>query len=1198
MADFRQLALEFVLAGDEGRKMTIAQNAAKEIQTGAPNLNPVARWVEAVQAWMPGSATEAEDGDSTPDWTGRAKALEFLSRTLDFLNNDVLKPSQVKLLVSFFGAMFEVDHKAGILPSASALARIVAMKSFQKQSGNDIIQKVCALKDDFPRQVSKTRLTIYELIRHLMTTPEVSSDLQHKHGSSAGFMVDLLQLCRSERDPECLMVWFDILRVFLIEYSPSKEVLDEVYGTFKLYFPIALPRASQTGITPEALKLQLRKCFSATHLLSDQTFPFLLGKLDQGDGVIVNVKVDILKTIQACLDEYSNPEQSINPYTNQIWGSLKYEVRNGEIEDTIWGTLEVLKSLTTRLKGDNLRDYTLAVTRDCVTDLASTTYTSSSGRLLVSVLSAKPSAFVLMAAPAITHIKENLRHPQSPVHSQDLLKILYVILETRILLSDTEMSGEDREDFAAIDSFFKPLYNEIYKDIVEKGLKSDVSYDDIKIVSYAVQGAGALVCQRPAKSFNPSSESGGVTSESGGVTSERLLPEAACSEICESLFAIILRSGSENSPAEGFDDLVSETTKALQRATRSYTGGFKPLVDQAMSIIRSSWQTQNNNEGPQMIMDLGAHLAFVGCSELPETASNGLDQFLYYVQSLLSELFAALDAKATPDIWCSLVATIQSTVRYFNDACLAKNLDKELSFESESWLLRIQEKYPQLAQLGGDQTEFSGESQLPVPQSASVAEIRNEFLLVSLFIARQLYRRATKTVELHSTSSKRALSLSEDFSGTDQASENQYLHLISALAGFVVHEMSEAQQTALQANKFAIGLFREDFIDIPPGLPEENKASGYEQSIVENGSSWGWLVRESLNVLSFTVLEALRPSSIERLFEVGVAQELIISGSSSTAKSDGHFTRPVTLSILTTLANKYKIETLQGLITTLEKLSIELVKNSFDGDDQSHRLEQFKSTYALAAGMMRRYIGKEAKGLLHLFKEAPKDVRIGHQFGRQLEMIVAPQQPLMKENYAIVKPLWMQKVYFELVSPMLQVAVGADPEVRDQLIKTNFSIGVLLMAKHMSFPIYEADADKILRISIAVTQNIGVGADAKAALDVLKNILVEAPEKGKDHLRSIIKICVSVFSNKPTSTRKPSWLPEDYVPAASDAETQAGCGKLALEITGGLPRIFDSQHLLPHASQVERQLTLACGHRVRDLRKTARIARAAWADLK
>lgn len=187
--------------------------------------------------------------------------------------------------------MFEVDHKAGILPSASALSKIVEMKSFQRQWGNDIIQKICALKDDFPRQVPKTRIVIYKLVRSLMTTPEVASDLQHRHGSSAGFMVDLLQLCRSERDPDCLMVWFDILRIFLVEYSPSKEVIEETYGVFKLYFPIALPRASQTGVTPEELKLQLRKCFSSNYQLADHAFPFLLGKLDQGDGVTVNVKV-------------------------------------------------------------------------------------------------------------------------------------------------------------------------------------------------------------------------------------------------------------------------------------------------------------------------------------------------------------------------------------------------------------------------------------------------------------------------------------------------------------------------------------------------------------------------------------------------------------------------------------------------------------------------------------------------------------------------------------------------------------------------------------------------------------------------------------------------------------------------------------------------------------------------------------------
>ena len=80
------------------------------------------------------------------------------------------------------------------------------------------------------------------------------------------------------------------------DYTVSQDVLEEVYGVFKPYFPISLPRASQVSITPEDLKLQLRKCFSATRLLADKVFTFLLGKLDQGDAVTVNVKVSKYST--------------------------------------------------------------------------------------------------------------------------------------------------------------------------------------------------------------------------------------------------------------------------------------------------------------------------------------------------------------------------------------------------------------------------------------------------------------------------------------------------------------------------------------------------------------------------------------------------------------------------------------------------------------------------------------------------------------------------------------------------------------------------------------------------------------------------------------------------------------------------------------------------------------------------------------
>ncbi|KAI9167519.1 MMS19 nucleotide excision repair protein [Paramyrothecium foliicola] len=1171
-----RLALEFVLADNEATQKRIAQNAASELQNGPSNTNPVARWVEAVQPWMPGQVGDnmADEGEESTDWTARAKGNPVLCC--------VFRTSVV-------------DHKAGIMASASALSRIAAMKSFQPQSGNDIIQKVCALKEDFPRQLSKTRLEVYKLFRQLISNADVASDLQYRHGAAAGFMNDLLQLCRSERDPDCLMVWFEILRIFLQEFSPSQEILEEVYGNFKAYFPITLPRTSQSAITPEELKLQLRNCFSSNQRLAPLVFPFLVGKLDQGDGVTVNVKVDVLRTIKACLDNYAHPEQSVTPYVNQIWGSLKYEVRNGEIEDTIWATLEVLKSLATRLKEDDLRDYSLTVTRDCVNDLSNPTYTSSAGRLIISVLSANARAFVLMAAPTITHIKDNLRHPKSPLHTQDLLKILHVLLETRILLVNTEMSAADASDFGAVDAMFKPLYEDVYRAQLAAARKENPLYDDLKTATQAVQGAGALVCQQSAKASNAL---GGL----GNSTPALLLPESTCSDISDTLFAIVADASLGKVRSEAADELVNETTKALERVARTYTSCFKPLVNQGMKLVRDSWH-ENQQNPAEAIQNLCLALAFVGCSELPQSPADGLGHFLYFAQTIMAELLAAIDQQTDPSIWCSLVTGLQSAARYFNDACLAKNPDRTQAFVDAPWVEAITQKYPSLTSLGAavEETGWSA-------SSSSVSEIRNDFLLIGLYIVKQLYQRATRLQDGPGTS---GLILSQDFANEDVPSQNQYLHLISGLAGFIVHELSEPQQLSLQVERYAVNLFHEDSIALPqaPSQSQEQVVSA------NNISPWSWLVQGRVNILSIGILEALRPSGVSRLvgplefknlkyvltssqFDIGIAQELVYSGAFSASAEKRSVAVPVAQSIVTILTNKFKIETLTEVLSTLNDKSIEILASVHSDNIDTKTLEQIGPIFAIANGMLRRGSGKDAKQLLQSLREGPKNPTIGHQVARRFELLVAPQDYLTKDNYAVVKPLWMQKVYFELVKPMLQRADGLDAETVEPS-KTNYGIAVLSMLKHMDFSIFEDDAASIVRVAILIAQNTGPGPDTQTALETLRKILPDAPEKLKGHLQSLIKICVQSFSaNSKSTPRRADWLPKDYEESAKDPRAAAACGKLSLEILGAMPQIFDAPELLSFAPQVGRELTVACGHHVRDVRKSARLARAAWANLK
>lgn len=245
--------------------------------------------------------------------------------------------------------------------------------------------------------------------------------------------------------------------------------------------------------------------------------------------------------------------------------------------------------------------------------------------------------------------------------------------------------------------------------------------------------------------------------------------------------------------------------------------------------------------------------------------------------------------------------------------------------------------------------------------------------------------------------------------------------------------------------------------------------------------------------------------------------------------------------------------------------------------------------------MLRRNSGKPAQPLLTVLKESLQSREEKAKAGaaaRRLEALVTPRDILAKENFAVVRPLWTQKAYFDVVKPLL-ASVAALRGLDQPEVRANQSVAVLLMVRHMPFAIYEDDAEDILRLAIAVAQRgtsgdqavAAAALDVRAALHVLKDILVADKDKGKTHLKSIVSICVDIFSSSPSTPVKTTRPDPHSV-------------KLALEIAGGLPNMFDGQHLIPYRSRVEKELALACGNPVRELRKTARLAREAWDRLK
>ncbi|CEJ90159.1 hypothetical protein VHEMI05960 [[Torrubiella] hemipterigena] len=1160
MADLRQLALEYVLGDDEAKLTIIAKDTARELESAPANTNPVARWVEAVQPWMPN-----RDGDDethgAPDWTARAKALEFLSRTLEYLGNDVLKPSQTKLLVAFFGAMFDVDHKAGILASASALRKITEMKAFQPSSAIDIFEKLCCLKDDFPRQLSTTRLAVYKLIQSLLTSEPVEKDIKGKQGPNYQFLLDLLQLCRSERDPDCLMVWFAILTTIMTKYAPSQETLDEVYGTFKAYYPITLPRTAQSKVTPDDLKSQLRACFSCNSSLAKHTFPFLVGKLDQGDGVTVNVKIDVLRTIKACIEEYDKPDETVIPYADRIWGSLKYEVRNGEIEDVIWATLEVLKTLTTRLKENDLRDYILNVTRDCVGDLSSAMYAGAAGRLLVSVLSASPVAFVQMAAPTVTHIKESLRHPKSITHSQDLYKIIRVVLQTRILLMELHTDTATQKDFAAVDSVFKSLYHDIFSSALARGSKDGPSEEDIKVATAAVHGAGALVCQRAA--IAPGEETNDPLS---------LLPEKTCSEICEALFQIPLHHYTTHSSEAGVDELINETTEALQKAVVAHPAAFATTVSKFQSLLKST-QGSSTETTVDLIEGLGPLLAYVGCSELPKNVGYGVFQFLSLSGLFTRELSQSVAAGTSPKIWCALMAGLENTIKYYGDALTKTDVDREAAFngqesntfDADAISSKITSSYGSLLGLGASGSVEYGDLKSTLPITSAGAH--QTYIEVGYALLKHFFSSVTTGTQ--------TLTLSAEFNGKDTASEQQYLHMLGDLASSFIHELSEVQQVDLKIHERSLDLFQTT-VKLPVG------------DAMAVDETWEWLVNTPVNALFYGMIESTRPEVITKIFQMGVGQKLIQAGVSPSSSFANATTSSISKSVLSILANKHKLDGEDDLLTSIESIVTTGLTQT-----TTHASERIVSSLAVAAGFLRRYTGAKTKPLVAAIREVPKNAELGFSLARRLEIIVAPQRFLSKDNYATVRPLWLQKLYFDLVKPLL---VGATDREATPLSRASCGIAVLVTMKHIPFSIYEEDIDQILRVAISTSQTLGTGPDTLAALTVIKSILAESPDKVQDHIRSLITICTSSFSTTATHT-SPEWLPATAQSARASPAVVAQSGKLALEILAGLPRLFESRHLLSYVGDVDRQLSIACGHRVREVRMSARTARTAWSEV-
>jgi DNA repair/transcription protein MET18/MMS19 len=813
-------------------------------------------------------------------------ALGFLAATLAELDDDFLSKSQgkatqyspllrsadialsshlVQQLVVFFGSMFAVDHKAGISAAVSSLRHLISMKSFSSTQSVAVLRDVVVLGDDFRLQAPSTRLEIYELIRCFFENGRLTPHLRREMDHPGELLPAMLRMCRAERDPLNLLTWFHILRLILSTSSMPQETARDVFDAFSAYFPVSM-RASvaSNGVTIHDLKAALRACFSASPLTAPLAFDFLTNKLDQGEAVVTAVKVntdqqfaalvlksitqlDILRTIKECVDKCPLPTLSVAPFAGQLWTSLKYEVRNGEVEEVINETLSVITAIFARLErcssepsgNEALTTLVEASMAECLGDLSDLSYATQAGRLMTAVASGGFGSFSLVTPRALEAASKFLRRPSSTAHTQSLLIFLNeLFIARRCVVEQAKASNEDisiLSEFMQLDTAVCGSLDNVYLHIWRSVYHMSTDGEQTSVLLEVISGMGEILRQRSPEPDN-----------------HLLCAQSWSDEVFRALTPCVVQ-GSSPGDNESVDRLAIRATAILHLVVIDYPDSFGIIADAAVTYVTLS--TGLDAEVPdaqEQLTPVGlgyplSRVSYIGCASLPADG-HPAGHLLTLTARFMHILGTLLETQSSFQAANVVLTAIYGALLHFRAACHDEGLIRgceQREVISETWEEDFARYYafPSMTSRPRDEPiAMNGWSSLRQTdghaKAANDLDVFFEYLRLSLYLVSQLYRQAAECF-----AARAAANASSRTSESEVESRNAdlYAHQLANMAAHVFHDLDETEQWSIELHKQPFALFCGD--DISPSLYHDRG----------NGR---------LNILSLGVFRGLFPSLV------------------------------------------------------------------------------------------------------------------------------------------------------------------------------------------------------------------------------------------------------------------------------------------------------------------------------------------------
>ncbi len=217
--------------------------------------------------------------------------------------------------------------------------------------------------------------------------------------------------------------------------------------------------------------------------------------------------MDILTTMTSCIESFALPDQSVAPHASHLWNSLKYEVRNGEAQESVSGTLDTIKALSRTLAnvtaekpdGASLGDFVSMVLADCIGDVSNPAYVRPAGLLITAVAGTSVKAFNMSAPRVFQAARATLTTHCQKLHARDLVSLLNDMLAARYTLLDereNDQTGPPPDELHSVDPLVRELTAGVYLRLWEENMVDEPDTGQIALLKEIMRGFGSSCANR------------------------------------------------------------------------------------------------------------------------------------------------------------------------------------------------------------------------------------------------------------------------------------------------------------------------------------------------------------------------------------------------------------------------------------------------------------------------------------------------------------------------------------------------------------------------------------------------------------------------------------------------------------------------------------------------------------------------------